>query len=77
MDENSENFVVHATSLSSTPLDVYLSRRPQISGLIAKEAPTKVSDEYADFADVFSLDLAAKLPEHIEINNHAIKLVDG
>ena len=28
LDENFETFVVHVTSLSSTPLNVYLSRRP-------------------------------------------------
>ena len=77
LDENSETFVVHVASLSSTPLDVHPSRRPQISGLIAEEAPTKVPDEYADFADVFSPDLAAELPEHTGINDHAIELVDG
>ena len=26
---------------------------------------------------MFSLDLASKLPKYIEINNHAIKLVNG
>ena len=77
LDENSETFVVHIASLNSTLLDVYSSRRPQISGLITKKDPTKVSAEYLDFADVFSLDLASKLPKHIGINNHTIKLVDS
>ena len=77
LDENSETFVVHVASLISTLLDVYPSRTPQISGLIAKKAPTKVLNEYADFADIFSLDLAAKLLEHTGINDHAIELVDG
>ena len=63
---------------SSSPLelDVHPSRRPQVSGLIAEEAPTKVPAEYSDFADVFSPDLASKLPKHTGINDHAIKLVD-
>ncbi len=52
------------------------SRRAQIAHLKADEAPTKVLSKYADFADVFSLKLAAKLLEHTEINNYAIKLVD-
>ncbi len=52
------------------------SRRAQIAHLKADEAPTKVLSKYADFADVFSPKLAAKLPEHIGINNHAIKFVD-
>ena len=34
---------------------VHPSRKPQRAGLIAEEAPMNVPDEYADFADVFSL----------------------
>ena len=51
--------------------------RPQIFSLIAKAAPIKVPAEYLDFADVFSPDLASELPEHTEINNHTIELVEG
>ena len=85
LDPESETFVVHVTLLSSNAspssspleLNVHLSRRPQVSGLIAEEASRKVSAEYLDFADVFSSDLASELPEHTRINDHAIKLVDG
>ena len=81
LDPEHETYVVHVASLSSTPLvaslDVHPSRRPQISGLIAKEAPTKVPVEYLDFADVFSPELASELPEHAGINDHAIELVEG
>ena len=45
--------------------------------MIAKEAPTKVSDKYANFADVFSPDLAVELPKQTGINDYAIKLVNG
>ena len=75
-----ETYVVHVASLSSTPLvalDVHHSRRPQISGLIAEEAPTKVPTEYADFVDVFSPDLASELPDHTGINDHSIELVNA
>ena len=81
LDPESETFVVYVASLSSntspssSPLDVHLSHRPQISGLIAEKAPTKVPAKYSDFADVFSLSLASKLSEHTGINNHAIELV--
>ena len=78
LDPEHETYVVHVASLSSTPsFDVHPSRKAQISGLIAEEAPTKVPVEYSDFADVFSLDLASKLSEHIRINHHAIELLDG
>ncbi len=53
------------------------SRRAQIVHLKADEAPTKISSEYADFADVFSPKLATELLEHTGINDHAIELVDN
>ena len=64
---------------SSSPLklDVYPSRRSQVSSLIAEEALTKVPAKYSDFADVFSPDLVSELPKHTAINDHAIELVDG
>ncbi len=52
------------------------SRRAQIVHLKVDEGPTKVPSEYIDFADVFSPKLAAELSEHIEINDHAIELVN-
>ena len=64
LDPESEIFVVYVTSFSSNalpssfPLDVHPSRKPQISSLIAEEAPTKVSVKYSNFANVFSPDLA-------------------
>ena len=74
-----KTYVVYVVSLNSTSLvsfDIHPSRRPQIFGLITKEALTKVPAEYLDFADVFSLDLASELLKYTRINNHAIKLVD-
>ena len=84
LDPVHESYVVHVgsvysdTSPSSSPLelDVHPSRRPQVSGLIAEEAPMKVPIEYWDFADVFSQDLVSELPKHTKINDHAIGLVD-
>ena len=35
----------------------------------------KVPDKYVNFA--FSPDLASELPDHTEINDHSIKLVDA
>ena len=80
LDPEHETYVVHVASLSSTTLaslDVQPSREPQISGLIAEKASTKVPAKYSDFADVFSSDLAFELPKHTGINDHAIKLVEG
>ena len=85
LDPEHETYIVHVASLSYTllaslrspSLDVHPFRRPQISGLIVEEAPTKVLAEYSDFADVFSPDLAFELPEHTGINDHAIELVES
>ena len=85
LDPEHETYVVYVGSVSSDispssfplKLDVYLSRRSQVSGLIVKEAPTKVPAEYLDFADVFSPDLVSELSEHNGINDHAIKLVNS
>ena len=81
LDPEYETYVVHIRSISSvaspssSPLDVYPSRRLQIAGLIAEEAPTKVPVKYADFVDMISPDLASELPNHTGINDHSIELV--
>ena len=55
---------------------MHSSKRAQIAYLKADEAPTKVLSENADFADVFSQKLTAKLLKYAEINYHAIKFVN-
>ena len=85
LDPEYETYVVHVGLVrsdalpSSSPLklNVHPSRRLQVSGLIVEEAPTKVPAKYLDFADIFSPDLASKLPKHTGINDYAIELVDG
>ena len=78
-----ETYIVYIGSVNSDallsffPLDVHPSWRPQISGLIAKEASTKVPVKYSNFMNIFSPDLASELSKHIGINDYAIKLVNG
>ena len=67
LDSEHETYIVHVGSvssdvLSSSSLNIYPFHRPQISGLIAEGALTKIPDEYSDLADVFSPDLASELP---------------
>ena len=86
LDPEHKTYVVYVGSVSSNAslsssasqleLDVHPFRRPQVSGLIAEEAPIKVPAEYSDFEDVFSPDLASELLEHTGINDYAIELVD-
>ena len=67
LDPEHKTYVAHVGSInlvalpSSSPLDVHPSRRSQIDGLIAEKAPMKVFAECANFANVFSPDLAPKL----------------
>ena len=80
LDPEHETLVVQVASLNSTllvaSLNVYPFRKLQISGLIVREAPTKISAKYLDFADVFSPDLVSKFPKHTGINNDPIEPVD-
>lgn len=68
-----------AAFLSSIPLDadIHLFHKPQISSWIVKEVPTKISNKYVNFADVFSPNLTSELLKHTKSNNHTIKLNDG
>ena len=71
--------MVHVAALEAplAGMAIHPSREAQISALIQDEAPTKVPSKYADYADVFSFDLAMELPENTGINKHAIELQDG
>ena len=51
-------------------------KKAQIVYLKASKAPTKVSNEYVNFANVFSPKLAIKLVKYIKINDHTIELID-
>ena len=79
LDEESETFVVHVAALEAplAGMAIYSSQAAQISALIQNKAPTKVPPEYADYADVFSFDLAMELPKNTGINEHTIELQDG
>ncbi len=78
LDLEHEAFVVYVAALSVDSGDeVHPLRRAQIAHRKADEVPTKVPSEYVDFADICSLKLAAELPEHTGINDHAIELVDN
>ncbi len=78
LDPEHEVFIVHVAALSLDSGDeVHPSRRAQIADLKADEASSKVPNEYADFADVFSPKLTVELSKHTGINDHTIKLVDN
>ena len=67
-------------SFNSTSLinvNIYLLHKPQLAGLIAKKTFMEIFAKYANFADIFSLDLASKLFKHSKINDYAIELVNN
>lgn len=55
-------------------MKVYLDRVVQIASLITIKARIIILVDYLDFKDIFSNKFAMLLPEHIEINTHAINL---
>ena len=55
-------------------MEVHPDRKVQIAALIADKVLDIISAEYSDFKDVFSKKSTVVLPEHTEINMHAINL---
>ena len=76
LDLDQEAFVVHVATLFSS-MEVHPDREVQVAALIADKAPVAIPAEYSDFEDVFSKESATVLPEHTEINTHAIDLEEG
>lgn len=78
LDPNVEIFVVQIAFLKSSglSLEIYSFSRDGIAFLKADEAPTFVYSKNADFTNVFSKDLVAKLPKQIKINLHVMELVE-
>ena len=72
LSEDTPTYVVHAKALGV--YNIHSSRRARIASVKVQEI--KVPEAYKDFADVFSEDSAAELPEH-GLHDHAIDLVDG
>lgn len=71
-----EVFVVYITFFSQN-LDVYPSRKTQIAFLKVNKAFISDLSKYANFADIFSKNLAVKLPKYIRNNNYAINWIKG
>ena len=75
LNADDEVFVVHIAALAKpTNMPIYPSRQAQVAVLTNEE--TGIPAEYSDFSNIFSSNSAAELPEHIEINDHPINLLD-
>ena len=76
LNEENKIFVMYVVALvEPTTMPIYTSCQAQVVALTSKE--TRIPVEYSDFSNTFSLDSATKLPEHIEINDHPINLLDN
>ena len=73
LNQDQKAFVVHVTTLFN-PMKMHPDQKVQIAAWIADEVLVTILAEYLDFEDIFSKESAAVLPEHIEINTHAIDL---
>lgn len=72
-----EIFVVHIAFLDISDTNkIPLFNRTQIISLKVNEVATVVSVKYSNFADVFFLELPAKLSKYTKINNQIINFVD-
>ncbi len=77
LDLEHKAFIVYVTAFSIDSDDeVHPSKKAQIAHLKVHEAPTKIPNKYANFANVFSLKLAAKFSKHTRNNDHTIELID-
>ena len=74
MNEKSETFFAHVTSLNLIP-EIHPDKMAQIASLLTKEV--KIPDEYSDFTNVFSKKKALVLPKCTKLNEHAIDLENG
>ena len=71
LNPDHEAFVVHVATFFSS-IELHQDREVQIATLIADKAPITILAEYSDFKEVFSKKSATVLPEHTQINTHAI-----
>ena len=71
-----ETFIIHVASISLDS-DVHLIQRAQIVLLKINKACISIFSKYANFVDIFSKNLAAKLPEYTRIYDYIINLIKG
>lgn len=69
-DLDNKILIIHIVFLANS--NIYLFFKAQVALLIKDEAFIVILFKYADFIDIFSFDLAAKLSEHIKINDYPI-----
>ena len=84
LDINKKTFVVHIAIQKQKKIPIYLEKqfqiksktkdKVQIRALLFNKVFIKILIKYFKYSNIFSAKNIAKLLEHIEINNYAIKL---
>lgn len=78
LNENYKTFFIHIATLKiPATMLIYPSQIAQIAALLWDNAPTKIPAKYANYANIFSFDLAIKISENTGINKYAIEVVKG
>lgn len=63
--------------LKAPEMTIYLFWAAKIAFLQVNKAFTKIFFEYSDYANVFLVNLAIKLPKNNNINDHSMELIKG
>lgn len=82
LNEKSKIFVVYITTLKILRMTIYFSRIAliinrnlmQIVILQTNKVFIEVPSKYANYANIFLLNLAIKLPKNTDINRHSIEI---
>ena len=77
LDADSEMFMVHIAIREQEEMPVHSEKQAWVRALLFNEAPTKISAEYSDYNNVFSVEYAAEFPKNSGMNEYAIKLEEG
>ena len=75
-NQENKSLVIHVNSIIQN-WDIYPFWGAQIALLKVDETLNSVSLKYANFAEVFSTNLAIELPDHTGIDDHIINLIKG
>lgn len=68
---------MHVIALKAPEMTIYLFWTAKISFLQVNKAFTKIFFEYLDYANVFLVNLAIKLPKDNNINDYFMELIKG
>lgn len=71
---NDDNFILHIVFIANS--DIYPFCKALIASLIQNAVSVVILTKYADFPNIFSLDLMAKFSEYSEINNYFFNLFE-